>query len=234
MKVHVLQHAPFEGLGNIETWLRERDAQVSFSHLYESPALPDLAELDGIDLLIALGGPMSVNDEAALPWLAPEKRLISAAIDRAMDRAIGVLGVCLGAQLIAAAKGAKVYPADEKEIGWHPVSGTSREPSAFQFPDPANVLHWHGETFDLPAHAVNLARSASCVNQAFQLGSRVIGLQFHLEMTRETVSHMLHHCKADLVSGRYVQSASEIRSASERSYAALQTLMHGVLDYVAR
>ena len=212
----------------METWLRERDAQIGVSRLYKSPALPDIAELDGIDLLIALGGPMSVNDEAALPWLAPEKRLISAAI----DSGTGVLGVCLGAQLIAAAKGAEVYPADEKEIGWHPVSGTSRETSAFQFPDQATVLHWHGETFDLPAHAVNLARSASCVNQAFQLGSRVIGLQFHLEMTRETVTHMLHYCKADLAGGRYVQSESEIRSASERSYAALQALMHGVLDHM--
>lgn len=229
MKVHVLQHASFEGLGNMETWLRERDAQVSFSRLYESPALPDLSELDDFDLLIALGGPMSVNDEATLPWLAPEKRLIAAAI----DRGIGVLGICLGAQLIAAVKGAKVYPADEKEIGWHAVSGTSRETSAFRLPDHAEVFHWHGETFDLPAHAVNLARSASCTNQAFQLGSRVLGLQFHLEMTRDSVARMLDHCKSDLVSGRYVQSESQIRSAAESRYATLQTLMHGVLDYIS-
>jgi len=229
MKVHVLQHASFEGLGNMESWLRERDAQVSFSHLYESPTLPDLSEPDDIDLLIALGGPMSVNDEATLPWLAREKRLIASAI----DRGIGVLGICLGAQLIAAAKGARVYPADEKEIGWHVVSGTACETSEFRLPKQAEVFHWHGETFDLPAQAVNLARSASCTNQAFQLGSRVIGLQFHLEVTRESVARMLDHGKADLVGGRYVQSVREIQAANEHCYATLQTLMHGVLDYIS-
>ncbi|MFK4446845.1 GMP synthase-like glutamine amidotransferase [Caballeronia udeis] len=229
MKVHVLQHASFEGLGNMEAWLRERDARISFSRLYESPVLPGIAEPGNIDLLIVLGGPMSVNDEAVLPWLAPEKCFIAAAI----ERGVAVLGVCLGAQLIAAAKGAKVYPANEKEIGWHPVSGTSRQASAFRFPDEVDVFHWHGETFDLPADAINLARSASCTNQAFQLGSRVIGLQFHLEVMRESVAGILDHCAGDLTIGRYVQSESHIRAAPEHRYTTVKTLMHSILDYLA-
>jgi len=228
MKVHVLQHVSFEGLGNMEAWLREREAQVSFSRLHESPLLPDVAELDDMDLLVALGGPMSVNDEAAFPWLAQEKRLVAAAI----ERGIAVLGVCLGAQLIAAAQGARVYPASEKEIGWHTISGTSRLASVFQFPDRVDVFHWHGETFDLPANAIHLARSASCMNQAFQLGKRVIGLQFHLEVTRQSMAGMLDHCVADLTAGRYVQPADRIRAVDEQRYAALEPLMYGVLDWL--
>jgi GMP synthase-like glutamine amidotransferase len=229
MKVHVLQHASFEGLGNMEAWLRDHDAQISFSRLYESSALPAIADLAGLDLLIALGGPMSVNDEAVLPWLAPEKQLIAAA----MERGIAVLGVCLGAQLIAAAQGARVYPAKEREIGWHPISCALHETSAFRFPVTTDVFHWHGETFDLPDNAVGLASSASCVNQAFQIGSNVIGLQFHLEVTRASVESMLDLSAADdMVSGQYVQSDGEIRTAHESRYTTVQTLMSHVLDHL--
>lgn len=228
MKVHVLQHASFEGLGNMEAWLRARDAQISYSRLYESYTLATIADLTDLDLLIALGGPMSVNDEAIFPWLRPEKQLIS----KAIERDIAVLGVCLGAQLIAAAQGARVYAAREKEIGWHSISGTQHETSAFRFPAESDVFHWHGETFDLPARSVHLARSASCANQAFQIGSRVIGLQFHMEVTRAGVGSMLDHGAAEITGGKYVQSEREIRTAHESRYSAMQALMSRVLDYL--
>jgi hypothetical protein len=114
MNVHVLQHVPFEDIGSMAFRLSARGANLAYTRLYEEAELPTL---DGIDLLIAMGGPMSVNDEAALPWLRAEKALLREAV----ARGIPVLGVCLGAQLIAAALGARVYPNPEKEIGWFPI-----------------------------------------------------------------------------------------------------------------
>ncbi len=227
MRVHVLQHAPFEGLGNIEDWLQERKASVTYTRLFESAVFPAVNQ---IELLIALGGPMSVNDEAALPWLVPEKRFIAQAI----DEGVAVLGICLGAQLIAAAQGKRVYPGPEKEMGWHPIHGTGHSSCAFHFPDQMDVLHWHGETFDLPDEAVHLASSAVCTNQAFQLGDRVVGLQFHMEMSRESVAAILHHCADDLTAGNYAQSAETIRSARDERYDAVKRMMGALLSYITR
>ena len=226
MHVHVLQHVSFEGLGAIEPWLAERKARVTFTRFHEDPTLPALG---GIDLVIALGGPMSVNDEAELPWLVDEKRFLAEAI----DRGLAVLGICLGSQLIASARGARVYAAPEKEIGWYPVEGASVEGGSFRFPPTLNVLHWHGETFDLPSGAVHLASSAVCRNQAFQLGTNVIGLQFHLEMTRDGVDEMLRHAAHELVPQRHVQSEAALRAAPDADYAGTQALLLRVLDRLA-
>lgn len=225
MQVHVLQHVPFEGLGNIEPWLEARNANITYTRFFESAALPDPHHLD---LIIALGGPMSVNDEGELPWLIAEKHFIAEAI----EHGAAVLGICLGAQLIASAKGARVYAALEKEIGWFPVSGTSTLPTTFNFPANAQVMHWHGETFDLPPGAINLASSVVCKNQAFQLGSQTIGLQFHLEMTRESVETIVRHCADELVEQRYVQTEQAIREAADNLYTDAQQLMVHLLEYL--
>lgn len=227
MRIHVLQHVPFEGLGNIEPWLKERNARISYSRLHQCAELP---ELESFDLLIALGGPMSVNDEDELPWLVAEKRFIAQTI----KRGIPVLGICLGAQLIASAHGARVHSATEKEIGWFPISAPAPAAGHFSFPASVEVLHWHGETFDLPEGAVRLASSAVCQNQAFQLGPRAIGLQFHMEMTRASVEAILEHCADELVDGRYVQSEESLRATTDERYAAVEPLMHEVLAYLTR
>lgn len=227
MRVHVLQHVAFEKLGNIEPWLNERQAHITYSRFHESATLPELAQ---IDLIIALGGPMSVNDEAELPWLVAEKRFIADAI----DAGIAVLGICLGAQLIASAKGARVYPGPQKEIGWFPITGTAAAPNGFNFPASVDVLHWHGETFDLPEGARHLASSAVCKHQAFQLGRRVIGLQFHMEMTRASVDAILHHCADELSVQPYVQSEATLRSTADARYAEVEQLMHELLAYITR
>ena len=144
MRVHVLQHVPFEGLGSIEPWLVQRDTEIRYTRLFERDPLPDL---DAVDLLVAMGGPMSVNDEAQFSWLEPEKRTVREAI----EREIRVLGICLGAQLIASALGSRVYPNAVKEIGWWPIQGGIQgTEEAFRFPSQCTVFHWHGETFDLP------------------------------------------------------------------------------------
>lgn len=227
MKVHVLQHVPFEGLGSIEPWLVARGATVSYTRFFESSRLPKPMDLD---LVIALGGPMSVNDEADLPWLKEEKRFVAEAVNSGK----AVLGICLGAQLIAGARGARVYPGPHKEIGWFDIESTSDRPDMFRFPKKMKVFHWHGETFDLPRDATRLARSAGCQNQAFQIGSRAIGLQFHLETTPASTESLIVHCRNELVDGRFIQSEEELREAPMAAYAAVNALMDDVLTYLTR
>jgi len=228
MRVHVLQHVPFEGLGSIEAWLSHRGVCVSYTKFFESAQLPSLTD---IDLVIALGGPMSVNDEQQLPWLRAEKHFIAEAI--AAKKAI--LGICLGAQLIASTLGARVYPGPEKEIGWFPVFAEPVVSSTFVFPENTEAFHWHGETFDLPSGAHHLASSAACRHQAFQFGERVIGLQFHLETTSESAESIINHCANELLpQSRYIQSESALRAVPAANYAGINTLMTNILEYLVR
>ena len=229
MRAHYLQHVPFEGLGSIETWLQLMRADVTVTKFFENPTLPDA---DDLDLLVIMGGPMSVNDEADHPWLAAEKQFIRSAIEK--DKA--VIGICLGAQLIASAMGAAVYPNNEKEIGWFPVAGEAIDRSGKSFPFPRELLvfHWHGETFDLPHGAVRLAASAACKNQAFQLGRRVIGMQFHLETTPGAARDIVHHCRDELRPSRYVQSEAEILGIDPPCYSTINSCMDKVLQFVVR
>ena len=177
MRAHYLQHVPFEGLGSIENWLQQAGYGISCTPFFDSVKLP---RIEDIDLLIVMGGPMSANDEREYPWLIPEKQFIRSVIEAEKP----VLGICLGAQLIANSLGAEVFANPVKEIGWFPIHAVpSIHHSAFQFPKEIEVFHWHGETFNLPKEAVHIARSAGCENQAFQIGRKVIGLQFHLETT---------------------------------------------------
>jgi len=226
MKVHVLQHAPFEDLGSIRGWLDEHGAEVGYTRFF---AGDDLPSPDGLDLVIAMGGPMSVNDEGMLPWLVPEKRFVR----EAAATGIRILGVCLGAQLIASALGAAVYPNPVKEIGWFPVHATESVPEfACRFPREATVFHWHGETFDLPAGATLLATSDACRNQAFQVGRNVVALQFHLEITPASVDGMLQNCRGELVPGPYVQTEQELRGAPGSWFTTANGMMRGVLAYL--
>ena len=228
MRVHVLQHVPFEGLGSINEWLSCRRTRVTYTRFFENARLPALAD---IDLVIILGGPMSVNDEGPLPWLCHEKEFVAQAI--AGNKA--VLGICLGAQLIASALGAGVYPGPEKEIGWFPVFGQPAAPGTFVFPEVTEVFHWHGETFDLPAGACLLASSDACCNQAFQVGGRVIGLQFHLETTPESAEAIISNCSSELVPHqRFIQQASTLRAMPTNKYAGINNLMTRLLDYLTR
>jgi GMP synthase-like glutamine amidotransferase len=229
MRVHWFQHVPFEGLGSIEPWLRGVEAKVSSTKFFEDD--PVLPRPDDVDLLVVMGGPMSANDESPLTWLGEEKRFIRAAI----ERGTAVLGVCLGAQLIASALGASVYANAEREIGWLPVTGTADEaglPSWAATRRETTVFHWHGETFDLPPGAEVLARSAACEHQAFRIGRRVIGLQFHLETTAASARAIVANCRAELVPARYVQPESEILAAGAARYSSINTLMAETLEYL--
>jgi len=227
MWAHYLQHAPFEGLGSIAPWLEAAGYEITNTRLFESAKFPDLKK---IDLLVVMGGPMSVNDEDNFPWLVSEKQFILEAINSGKP----VLGVCLGAQLIASAIGARVYRNHVKEIGWFPIHGMlSNNTSVFSFPPSMKVFHWHGETFDLPSGATRLAKSDGCENQAFQFGKSVIGLQFHLETTPKAAREIVANCRDELTPSKYVQGEEEIMSAKPEQYQSINHLMNNVLSFLA-
>jgi GMP synthase-like glutamine amidotransferase len=225
MRAHVLQHVPFEGVGSIQHWLNDVDADVTTTRFFAGDPIPSL---DGIDLVIAMGGPMSVNDEAAFSWMKAEKEFIRSAA----ARPAGILGICLGAQLIASALGARVYPNAQKEIGWFPVRGLHSSADTFHLPHRCTVFHWHGETFDLPAGAVHLGETDACLNQAFQVGRRVIGLQFHLEATPAGVYDLVKNARAELTEGPFIQTEEAILNPPTDAYLQINDVMQDILEYL--
>jgi GMP synthase-like glutamine amidotransferase len=206
MRLAVLQHVPFEGPAAIAEWAAAQGLPVSIVRLYEGDALP---ELFAFDVLAAMGGPMSANDEAQYSWLGAELALLREAIGAGK----AVLGVCLGAQMIAKALGAKIYAARQKEIGWLPVERTGAQHALFDgIPASFTALHWHGETFDLPAGAIHLAQTTTVPNQAFAAGPRVLGLQFHMEATRASVNGLLDCAGHEIGNGPFEQAPGTIRA----------------------
>lgn len=226
MRAHYLQHVPFEGLGSIESWLLKAGYEISSTKFFDSGLLPVIKD---VDFLVVMGGPMSVNDETEYPWLLKEKDFIRSV----METGKPVLGICLGAQLIANAMGGEVFPNAVKEIGWFPIEPVKSEnKSIFQFTQELEVFHWHGETFNLPKGAVQIAKSKGCVNQAFQIGRNVIGLQFHLETTPVSAQAIVENCKDELVEGAFIQTEAEILSAHQEQYSSINKVMGSVLEYL--
>ncbi|MCS6833120.1 MAG: homoserine O-succinyltransferase [Flammeovirgaceae bacterium] len=225
MRVHYLQHVPFEGLGNIEAWIKEKNYALSATHFYQHDELPNLDELD---TLIIMGGPMGAYDEDKIVWLKKEKKFIQQAIERGKK----VLGICLGAQLIAEVLGARVYPHKHKEIGWFPVSLTHEgqsHPFLRNVPTDFTVFHWHGDTFDMPPNAVHLAKSQATFHQAFAYGKNVLGLQFHLEMNEALIQSMLVDSEEELKKAPFVQTTDEIRN-NQTYFASNKKLLWTILE----
>lgn len=226
MKIHYLQHVSFEGIGIIYDWATFHKHELSSTKFYENGfALP---KTNDFDILLVMGGSMSVYEEEKFDWLKTEKQFIKKAIDAQKI----VIGICLGSQLIAEVLGAKVYPNQYKEIGWMPVECTefAKKESMFSFlPTTFQVFHWHGDTFDLPTNASHLFFSEGCQNQGFIYQNRVLGLQFHLESTPNLLNSMIEEGKSELQPAKYVQNEQEIQ---EKKEFCLETnkIMKQILD----
>lgn len=202
MKIHCIQHVKFETPGTIIEWIEKKNHFFSTTHPYESESFP---ETDTFDLLIVMGGPMNVYEYKKYPWLKKEK----AFLEKTIAEGKAVLGICLGAQLLADVLKARVFKNSYKEIGWFPVY-TIQEPESEislleDIPDQFTAFHWHGDTFDLPEGARLLFESEACKNQGFIYENRVIGLQFHLEMNEQTIRNVSENCRNELVEGKYIQ-----------------------------
>lgn len=210
-----VRHVAFEGLGNFEPVLRARGFRIA----YREAGTDDLSKADALkpDLLVMLGGPIGADEDGAYPFLADEPRLIEARLAAGLP----VIGICLGAQLMARVLGARVYAGD-KEIGWGGIELTekgARSPLKHLAPDKTQVLHWHGDTFDLPAGTAHLAATRTCRNQAFSVGRHALALQFHAEATDQIEPWLIGHAHEIAAAGL---EPRELREATKRQAPALQ------------
>jgi GMP synthase-like glutamine amidotransferase len=204
--VHCFQHVPFEGPGCIESWVRQKGHSLTTTKFYKKEPFPDIRD---IDFLVVMGGPMGVNDECEYTYLSSEKRFIRDMILAGKP----VLGICLGAQLMASALGAPVMPNPCKEIGWFQLKKTFKgesEPLLNGVESSFTAFHWHGDTFAIPAGAKHLFKSDACVNQAFLYGKNALALQFHLEVTSTSVQAMVQHGAHELVHEPFIQTSMEL------------------------
>jgi GMP synthase (glutamine-hydrolysing) len=218
----VLRHVPHEGPGLLADLLREAGLTYSYLDLYDNP--PRQLDVSRLAALVVMGGPMNVDETARHPFLAHELEWIRAAVQSHLP----VLGICLGAQLLAKALGARVYPAARKEIGWHEIELTEAaagDPLFAACGPRETVFQWHGDTFDLPAGAVCLAQSAAAPQQAFRYGRSAWGLQFHIEITPALLDLWLREpgmC-AELA-GTAEADAGKIRSRAADEFPRLDRL----------
>ena len=225
MKIHYLQHASFEGINCLLPWIESKGHQLTGTRLFEGDPLPPV---ESFDWLVIMGGPMNIYEIERYPWLVQEKEFITAAIEQ--NKA--VLGICLGAQLIADVLGAKVYKNEHREIGWHALCKSSSCKASFLsscFPEKINIFQWHGDTFEMPENAIHLCYSEACVNQGFTYSDNVVGLQFHPEANAEFLEHLVKNCADEIDGSQYVQSAKVMREQSNYFPEANQ-LMECVLD----
>ncbi|HEY0721067.1 MAG TPA: type 1 glutamine amidotransferase [Gammaproteobacteria bacterium] len=227
MRLHWFQHVPFEGLGAIERWALQRGMELSVTRFYAGDQLP---RLEAIDWLVVMGGPMNIYEDADYPWLAVEKKYIGQAIAAGKK----VVGICLGAQLIADVLGAPVTSNAHKEIGWFPVElspEAKRAGLGTVLPWHFEAFHWHGDTFAIPPQALPLGHSEACAHQGFLYDHRVLGLQFHLEMTYEGASELILHGADELWVAPYIQDG-ETMLADPQRFTAANHLLWQLLDYI--
>ena len=227
VRIRCFMHVPFEGPGVIAKWVRKHSCSLEYTRFYQGDPLPDP---DQVDLLIIMGGPMDLYNDASHPWMEDEMEWISEFIASGKP----ILGICLGAQMIARALGEEVYPGKHKEIGWHNLQFLSAFGAyriCSELPATRKVFHWHGDTFSIPRGATHIASSKAFPNQGFIFQDKVIALQFHLEVTPSSVKELVENCRDELVAGSFIQKEKEIL-AEEKSYLPNQELMFHLLDYL--
>jgi GMP synthase-like glutamine amidotransferase len=227
LHIHYLQHEPFEGLAYIAEWAAQKGHTVSCTRLFADEPLPNHTAMD---VLIIMGGGMGVYEDAKYPWLQEEKIFIG----KVMESGKKVLGICLGAQLIASARGAAVYPNRQKEIGWFPIHPAMDNIQPQWLADMVRnhpvVFHWHGDTFDLPAGAALIASSEACRNQFFTIGDNIMGIQFHFEATIESAQMMIESGTDELQPAVFIQDAATIKSLSPKYSSSCNKAIQSLLD----
>ena len=220
-------HVPFEGPAKILDWIKNKGHKLEYTRFFQGDALPDAS---GVDMLIIMGGPMDVYDFHMHDWMEDEIAWVKDFIE--MNKP--VLGICLGAQIIAAALGEEVYPGPHREIGWHNLQFF---PSLGNFkifkdlPVTRKVFNWHGDTFNIPEGAIRIAASQAFPNQGFIYNNKVLAMQFHLEVTPESVKDLVENCRDELVEGPHIQSEKEILS-EQNYFQANQEVLYQFLDYL--
>ena len=219
MRIHYLKHVSFEGLGSMEDMFVSRGCSLSRTCMYEDQSLPSIHD---IDALVVMGGPMGVGDDDEYPWLTLEKEFIESVIK--LD--VPVLGVCLGAQLIANVLGAKVSKNVNEEIGWFPVKRTKglEDERVEDLPVSFDALHWHRDTFDIPQGASNFITSEACANQGFAYGDSTLALQFHLEMLPSHVQTIYQECGKPEKTGKYIHGLEKMLAPADNFQQARMIL----------
>jgi GMP synthase-like glutamine amidotransferase len=214
----VVQHVDFEGPGRVGRILEESGWEARTVRPFEGDAVPD-APPGNCGALVVLGGPMSAWDEVEHPFLAREKALLR----RAIADDFPTLGICLGAQLLADAAGARVVRGVKPEIGWLPAALTDKGESDFLFrhlPVAFQPFHWHGDTFDLPRRAVHLAKSMLYTRQAFRLGENVYGVQFHLEVDEALLEAWRPHLPPEAAAQDHAEHLGALAPRADRFFRA--------------
>ncbi|MGR6341817.1 type 1 glutamine amidotransferase [Priestia megaterium] len=206
MRIHYIQNDPLAGPGTIEIWAAQHGYALTSTKVYEKCDFPST---DEFDFLIILGGHMGAYEEETYPWILLEKQFIRKTVEQNKF----VLGICLGAQLIADALGGKAYPHTHKESGWWGIE-LDKEAENVQllrgFPKKFTAVEFHGDTFDLPKGAIRLSSSKGCKNQIFIYQDRVIGLQFHPEFTNDMIDNVLKNSDFGRVQGEFMQKPEDI------------------------
>jgi len=207
----------------MEAWLTDQGHNLFCTRLWAGDALPSP---DSFSALIVMGGPMGIYDNEEYPWLPDEKAFLVKVIERETP----ILGICLGAQLLADVLGADVTANWEKEIGWFPVQSTNDMPAFLApiFPKEMKAFHWHGDTFSLPDNSVCIFESTACKNQAFLYKKHVLGLQFHLETTRDSAATLIDNCRDELVRSPWIMSEKEMLNPKD-DFRVINNCMHKLL-----
>jgi len=224
-RISIIQHVPYETPGCIEDWINKKSYPYKIIKPYKGEPLPQISDFEW---LIIMGGPMSVHDTDMFSWLAGEKIFIKNAVSSGKV----VIGICLGAQLIAESLGSRVYRNEAREIGWFPVTRIPDKTDSGllnKFDYSETVFHWHGETFEIPYGASHEFSSDACRNQGFIYGQKVLGLQFHVELTDPLLEGMISNGKDELLPGEYIQNAEQLLVGAVNIKKTVK-LMFSILD----
>lgn len=223
MHIHFIQHMPFEHPASIAEWAAAKNYTTSYTKVFEATTFPSLGSFN---MLVIMGGTMGVYEEDKYSWMAAEKDFIKQSINAGKK----VLGICLGAQFIAEALGASVFPHTTKEIGWLPVEKVALHPLTDGLPQTFTTFHWHGDTFTLPSNAIHLFKTKGCAQQGFVYNNHVAGLQFHMEVKEDLLDGMTAHERAELAKDEYVQTEEELKILTQRHISLQKGYMYKLLD----